>query len=102
MQDPVLMAKRRALEKLIHETPDGHRVECTAIAMLIHVLFKILITIFKDEDKLCLRVYDIVQADNVDMLELFHEGDFTDSGGGCPFLCVEVYLLKCDDLISRP
>jgi hypothetical protein len=73
MQDPVLVAKRCALEKLVHETSDGHRVECTPIAMLVHVFLEILVTVFEDKDKFCLRVYDIVQADNVDMFELFHE-----------------------------
>lgn len=95
------MAKRCALEELVHETSHGHRVKRSAIAVLVHILLEILITILEDKDKLCLRVYNIVEADDVDMLEFLHEGNLTDGGGGCPFLCVKMYLLERDDLIGR-
>jgi hypothetical protein len=95
------MTKRCALEELVHETSHGHRVKRSAIAVLVHILLKVLIAVLEDKDKLCLRVYDIVEADDVDVLEFLHERNLTDGGGGCPFLCVEVYLLERDDLIGR-
>jgi hypothetical protein len=68
---------------------------------LVHILLKVLITVLEDKDKFCLRMYDIVEADDVDMLEFFHERNLPDGSGGRPFLCIEMYLLERDDLISR-
>jgi hypothetical protein len=101
MQDPVLMTKRCALEELVHETSHGHRVKRSAIAVLVHILLEVLIAVLEDKDKFRLCVYDIVEADDVDVLEFLHEGNLTDGGRGRPFLCVEMYLLERNDLISR-
>lgn len=80
VQNPVLVTERSTLEKLVHETPNGDGIEGATLAVDIHVLLEVAFTVLKYEDELCLGVDDVVEADDIDMLELFHEGDLTDGG----------------------
>lgn len=80
VQNPVLVTERSTLEKLVHETPNGDGIEGATLAVDIHVLLEVAFTVLKYEDELCLGVNDVVEADDIDMLELFHEGDLTDGG----------------------
>ena len=80
VQNPVLVTERSALEKLVHKTPNGDGIEGATLAVDIHVLLEVAFTVLKYEDELCLGVNDVVEADDIDMLELFHEGDLTDGG----------------------
>ena len=80
VQNPVLVTERSALEKLVHKTPNGDGIEGATLAVDIHVLLEVAFTVLKYEDELCLGVDDVVEADDIDMLELFHEGDLTDGG----------------------
>lgn len=88
MQYLVLVAEGSALEQLKHETPDSLGRQGTAVSILVHILLEILLAVFEDEDELGLRVDNIMQANDVDMLELLHERDFTDSGGWRSFFCI--------------
>ena len=100
MQNPILVAKRGALQKLVHEAPDSDRVEGTTVSMNIHVLLQVSLAVLEDKDKLCFGVDDIVEANDVDVLELLHERYLADGGGRRPFLCIQVDLLECDDFIG--
>ena len=88
MQNLVLMAEGSALEQLKHETPDSLWRQGTAVSILVHILLEILLAVFEDEDEFGLRVDNVMQANDVDMLELLHEGYFTDSGGRGSFFCI--------------
>jgi hypothetical protein len=68
----------------------------------VHVLFQILFTKLKDENELDFGVDDIMEADDVDVLELLHEGDLSDGGRGRAFLCVKIYFLEGDNFICGP
>lgn len=100
MEDSVLMAEGSAFKQLVHETTHSHGVKGTVLAMRVHVLLKILFTILEDEDKLGLRVDDIVQPDNVGVLELLHEGYFTDGGRGSALFGIEVNFLEGNDFVG--
>jgi hypothetical protein len=94
--------------------------------MRVHVLLEIEIHVFKDEDELVLRVYHVVQPDDIvvlvavkgevgegisltassrsssrDMayLELLHEGDLPNGSRRRPFFRVEVDLFERDNVI---
>lgn len=67
------MTERCALEELVHEAPDCDGVQCAAFSVGVHVLLKILVAVLEDQDELGLCVYDVVESDDVDVLELFHE-----------------------------
>lgn len=96
------MTKRSTLEKLVHETPDGDRVEGAPFAVDIHVLLEVALAILEDEDEFGFGVDDVVEADDVDMLEFLHEGDLADGSRRRPLFCIEVDLLERNDLIRRP
>lgn len=70
--------------------------------MLIHVFLEVLFTKFENENQFCLSVNDIVESDDVDMTQLFHERNFADGGGRGAFFCIEMNLLQGNDFISRP
>lgn len=97
MQDAVLVAKGDALEELVHEGFDGHVVELTALAARVHELLEVFVHVFEDEHELVLGVNDVVEGDDVFMLELFHEGNFADGGGGGAFFAVEVDFFEGDE-----
>ena len=96
------MAERGSLEQLIHEAANRIRIQCPTISMLVHVFFQIHLTVFENEDELGFGMYDIVQPDNVDMLELLHERDFADSGRWCTLFGIEVDLLEGNYLVCCP
>lgn len=100
MEDTVLMAEGCALEQLVHETANCHGIKGTTIAMRVHVLLEILLAVFKDEDEFRLRMDDIMQADNVGMLELFHKGNFADGSGWRALFGIEVNLLQGHDFVG--
>jgi hypothetical protein len=45
-------------------------------------------------------VDDVVQSDNINMLEFFHERDLANSGRGCAFFRVEVNFFERNNLIG--
>lgn len=47
-------------------------------------------------------MYDVVEANNVNVLEFLHEGDFANRSGWRSFLGVEMDLLQGHNLISSP
>ena len=102
VEDPVFVAERGAFQELVHEAADGVGVECATIAMCIHVLLKIALAVFENEDKLGLGVYDIVEPDDVDVLELLHEGDLADGGRWRAFFRIKMNLLESNDLVCCP
>lgn len=102
MKDSILMTKSCPFQQLVHETPHGNGVQCTAVAMGIHVFLQIPITVFEDKDKLCFGVDNVVQADDVDMLEFLHERDLSDRGGGSPFFSIKVDLFEGDNFVCGP
>jgi len=93
------VAEGRAPKKLVHEAPDGVGLEGTTIAMCVHILFEIALAVFEDKDKLGFRVDDIIKTDDVDVLELLHEGYLADRSRWGTFLSVKVYFLQSDDFI---
>lgn len=101
MQDTVLVAEGSASQELKHEAADGHRVECATVAVYIHVLLEITFAVLEDEDELCFGVNDIVEADDVDVLELLHERDLADGGRRGPLLGIKVYFFEGNDLVRR-
>ena len=101
VQNPVFVTERSTLEKLVHETPNGDGIEGATLAVDIHVFLEVAFTVLKYEDELCLGVDDVVEADDIDMLELFHEGDLTDGGRWGAFFCIEMNLLEGDDFVCR-
>lgn len=96
------MTKGSSFEKLVHEAANDFGVESATIAMLIHIFLQILLAEFEDEDELRLAVDDIVEAHDVGMLELLHQGDLTNCCGWRPFLCIQVNLLECHNFVCRP
>lgn len=67
--------------------------------MNIHVLLQIPLTVLEDKYQFCFGVDDIVEAHDVDVLELFHERDLTDGGRWGAFLGIEVYLFERHNLV---
>lgn len=100
MEDTILVAEGSAFEQLIHETANSHGIKGSTIAVRVHVLLEILLAVFKDEDEFRFSMYDIMQADNVCVLELFHEGNFADGSGWCALLGIEVDLLKSHNFVG--
>lgn len=88
MQNTVLVTERGALQELIHEAPNRRRLESAAVAVLIHILLKILVTVLEYENEFCLRMYNVVKAHDVDVLQLLHKGNLPDGGGWRAFLRV--------------
>jgi hypothetical protein len=99
MQHSVLVAKSCAHEKLVHETPHGTRIEGTTVAMCIHVLLEVSLTVLEDKDELRFCVDDIVKAHDVDVLELLHQGDLPDRSRWGSFFSIKVNLFERDDFI---
>ena len=102
VQDTVLVAERSALQELVHETSNSGRVESATITVLIHVLLEILVTVLEYKNEFRLRVYNVVKAHDVDVLQLLHKGDFPNGSRWRAFLCVQMDLLQSDDFIGGP
>lgn len=96
------MAECCALEELEHEAADSAGVQCSALAVGVHILFEVLFAVFKDENKFGFGMDDIVKTDNVHVFELFHERDFADGGRGRSLFCIEMDLFERNNLIGRP
>lgn len=90
MQHPILMTKTRPLQQLIHEAPHCIRIQRPTVPMLIHILLQVLFTVLEYKNKFGLGVDDIVQANDIDVFEFFHQRNFADGCGWCSFFCIEV------------
>lgn len=88
MENLIFVAKRGAFEQLEHEAAHCGGVEGASIAVLIHVLFEVLLAVLKNQDQLRFRMYHVVKADDVDVLQFFHEGNLAYSCRGCALLGV--------------
>lgn len=99
MQNPVFVAEGCSLEELVHEATDSNRLQGAAFAMSVHILLQILFAEFENKHELRFSVDDIVEAHDVDVLELLHEGYFTDGGGWGAFFRIEVNFLQGYDLV---
>ncbi len=84
-----------------HETADCVGVEGATLAVFVHVLFQIHLAVFEDENEFSLCMNDIVKTDDVDVFELFHEGDFADGGGWSALLCIKMDFFESNDFIGR-
>lgn len=73
MKHPVFMAERRAHQQLVHEAAHCMWIERAAVSVSVHVLLEVAFAVLEDENEFGLGMDDIVKADDVDMLELFHE-----------------------------
>jgi hypothetical protein len=102
MENLVLVTKRGAFEQLEHEAAHCGGVESTPIAVLIHVLLEVLFAILKDKDELCFCVDHVVESDDVDVLQFFHEGDLANSSGGRALFSVQMDLFESNNLIGGP
>lgn len=89
-------------QELIHEASHSVGFEGASFTVGVHVLLEIPFAVLEDQDKLCLRVDHVVQTDDVDVLQLLHEGDFPDSSRGGSFFRIEVYFLQGHDLVGGP
>jgi hypothetical protein len=58
--------------------------------------------VLEDEHELVLGVDNIVEGDNVLVLELLHERDFADGGGGRALFRVEVDFFEGDEFAGLP
>lgn len=96
------MAEGCTHEELVHEAPNGVGVEGTTIAVCVHILLEITLAVLEDKDEFGFRVNDVIKTDNVDVLELFHEGDLTNCSGRGALLSIKVYFLQSDDFICCP
>ena len=102
MQHAVLVAERGSLEQLVHETANSERVQSASFAVRIHILLEILLAELEDENEFGFGVDNIVKPDDVDMLELLHEGNLADRSRWSAFLCIEMDFLKRNDFIRGP
>jgi hypothetical protein len=100
MEDTVVVAERCSLEELPHERPHHRRFERSSFSVRVHVLLQVEVHEFEDEHEFRLGVDNVVEANDVGMLELLHEGDLADGGGGRTLLGVEVDLLERYELVG--
>jgi len=102
MEHPVFVAEGRALQKLVHETAHCCGIESATFAVRVHVLLEIPVTVFEDKDQLGFGVDNVIESDNVNVLQLLHQRDFTYRRRWGPFLGVEVDFLEGDNLVCGP
>ena len=88
MEDAVVMTECDALEELVHKGFDSDVVECAAVPSGIHVFFEVLVHVLEYKHKLVFCMDHIIERHDVLMLQLLHQGDLADRGGGCSFLTV--------------
>lgn len=58
------------VKELVGEVLDSVEGKSTTISVRVHVPFQVLLAVLEDEDELRLGVDDVVEADNVDVLQL--------------------------------
>lgn len=97
MEDTIFVAEGNTLKELVHERLDGHIIELAALTARVHEFLEIFVHIFEDKHEFVFGMDDVVEGDNVLVLELFHEGDFADGGGGGAFFAVEVDFFEGDE-----
>jgi hypothetical protein len=102
VQDSILVAEGRAHEKLVHEAPNRVWIEGAAVTVCIHVLFEVPFTVLEDKYEFCFGVDDIVEANDVDVLELLHERYLANRGRRSSLFSIKVYLLESDNFICCP
>jgi hypothetical protein len=100
VQDSVGVAEVNALQELMHKGFDGDRGQCSSLALCVHVLLQVLVHVFEDQHELILGVDNIVEADDVLVLQLLHQGNLADCCRGCAFFRIEVDFLQCYQLSS--
>jgi hypothetical protein len=98
----ILVAEGCTHEELVHEAPNGVGVEGTTITVGVHILLEIALAVLEDENEFGFRVDDIIKTDNVDVLELLHEGDLANCSGRGALLSIKVYFLQSNNLICCP
>ena len=73
VEDSVCVAEVNAFEELVHEGFDGYGVQSSAIALCVHVLLEIFVHVVEDEHEFVFGVDDIMEADDILVLQLFHQ-----------------------------
>lgn len=99
MQHLIFVAECGPFEKLIHKATNGFRIEGATIPMLIHVFLEVLFAKLKDKNELCLAVDDVVEADNIGVFKLLHQGYFTYRRRWSSFLGIQVNFFQCNNLV---
>lgn len=100
MQNSVLVAVGDPRQELVHEVFDFGRREGTIVPVGVHVLFQVHVHVLEDEHHCVLCVYNVVKTYDVWMFEFFHERYFTNCGGGCAFVLVEMNFFESDYLVT--
>lgn len=94
MQYFLLMAVGDPFEQLIGETLDNERIHAYFLTEIPHELLKVIVQMLERQDQFSIRVDDLLQAYNIDMAELFEDGNLTNgSRGNSLLLGLESYLL---------
>ena len=70
--------------------------------MGVHIFLQVPVAEFEDKNEFCLGVNNVVKANDIDMLELLHKGDFADRSRRSAFLSIEVDLFQSYNLVRRP
>jgi hypothetical protein len=94
VQDSVGVAELDSTQQLVHERFDRDRVEGATVALGIHVPLEILVHELEDEHEFIFGVDNIVERDNVLVLELFHQRDFTNGSARGTLFGIEMDLLE--------
>ncbi|KAH0472468.1 MAG: uncharacterized protein KVP18_003387 [Porospora cf. gigantea A] len=92
MQHFVVMAVLDAGNQLEHKGSDGGGMQPTRSALSavagVDQALQVLIQVLKDQCQLVIPVDDIKQPYDVDVVQLFQQGDFSDRGGRYSFVFV--------------
>lgn len=81
MQNFFLMAMPNTLQQLIGKTLDDVRIHSFFFAEIVHKLLEIVVEVFEDQNQFSIGVDDFAKGDDVDMVELFQNGNLSDGGG---------------------
>lgn len=76
-----LVAMSDSFEQLIGEALDDVWLHALFFGVVIHELFQIVLQIFEDQNEFAISVDDFSQIDDVDVVQFFQNGDFSDGGG---------------------
>ena len=94
VEDSIRMTEVYTLEELVHERFYGNGIECAAVALSVHVLLQIFVHVVEYQHEFVFGMNDIVKADYVLVLQLFHKRDLADCSRGCAFFGIEVDFLE--------